>query len=119
MKSSILVAHVTAAVVLFAGADVARAQSWNGPYVGGQIGYGVQQDSADKIVRFDKNLDLDFRDVVTTAAGVNAFSPGFCAGAAVTPTPAGGCSKDRDAVRLAGWSFRARSRGRVVFRRPN
>jgi outer membrane immunogenic protein len=95
MKTSSLVTAATA-FLLLAGTDAAHAQGWTGPYVGGQIGYGVQSNRDGKVVRFDKTLDGDFSDTVTTAAGANAFSPGFCSGAAMTPTPLGGCSSDRD-----------------------
>jgi opacity protein-like surface antigen len=103
MKTSAQVAQLAAAVVLLAAAESAWAQSWAGPYVGGQIGYGAQPDRDSKVVRFDTNLDHDFRDTVTTAAGANAFSPGFCGGAALTPTPAGGCSGDRDGADAGVW----------------
>ena len=35
---------------------------------------------------------------MTTAAGANAFSPGFCGGAAQGPTPATGCKGDKDGI---------------------
>ena len=51
---------------------------------------------------FDRNLDGDFSDTITTAAGANAFSPGFCAGAAVSSLPAGGCTVDDDGLDVGG-----------------
>jgi outer membrane immunogenic protein len=72
--------------------------SWTGPYVGGQLGYGFQPKDRNETVLFDNNLDGTFGDTVRTAAGANAFSPGTCGGMAVTNTPAGGCSSDRDGV---------------------
>jgi outer membrane immunogenic protein len=91
---SIAVVCTAAALVLCAGVEGSYAQSWQGPYVAGTIGSGMQPDGDNRIVRFDKTLDGDFGDTITTVAGVNAFSPGFCAGAAVSATPSGGCAKD-------------------------
>lgn len=89
---------VLAAASLIASAGMAHAQGWNGFYVGGQVGSGQLSGGDGEFVGFDKNLDGAFTDTVTTAAGANAFSPGFCAGASVTNTPAGGCVGDDDAV---------------------
>jgi outer membrane immunogenic protein len=54
----------------------------------------MQPDGDNKTVRFDKTLDGNFSDTITTAAGANAFSPRFCNGAAVTATPGDGCRQD-------------------------
>ncbi|MBB5730748.1 hypothetical protein FHS99_003255, partial [Sphingomonas prati] len=56
--------------------------SWTGPYVGGQLGYGFQPKDSGEAVLFDNNLDGTFGDTVNTAAGANAFSPGTCGGSA-------------------------------------
>ncbi|MFP1133296.1 outer membrane protein [Asticcacaulis sp. W401b] len=70
------------------------AQEWSGPYVG--VGLGdVSVGKSDETVRFDTNLDGQFGDTVNTAAGANAFSPGFCGGMAAGRTPAEGCIDDR------------------------
>jgi outer membrane immunogenic protein len=98
MEMRSLVRPVAAAVMLLAGAGAAQAQSWRGFYVGGQVGSGFLPDGDDKFVGFDKNLDGAFTDTVTTVAGANAFSPGFCPGASLTTTPAGGCVRDDDAT---------------------
>jgi opacity protein-like surface antigen len=66
--------------------------------VGGQVGSGYLPDGLDKFVGFDKNLDGSFTDTVTTVAGANAFSPGFCPGTSLTVRPDGGCVRDDDAV---------------------
>lgn len=58
----------------------AAAQTWAGPYVGGAIGGGMQRDDSTETVAFDTDLDGDFGDTVRTAAGADAFSPGFCPG---------------------------------------
>ncbi|MFD1950340.1 outer membrane protein [Sphingomonas arantia] len=72
--------------------------SWTGPYVGGQLGYGFQPKDRGEAVLFDNNLDGTFGDTVNTAAGANAFSPGTCGGSAATNVPAGGCVGDRNGV---------------------
>lgn len=78
-------------------------QPFTGLYVGGSFGYDVQPNDAGSSILFDRNLDGRFGDTVTTAAGANAFSPGFCNGAArgATLLPAG-CRKDKDAIAYYG-----------------
>ena len=87
---------------LAAAASPAAAQSaddsWTGFYVGGQVGYGFQPSDDDETIEFDTNLDGTFGDTVNTSGGVNAFSPGFCGGAANGPTPGEGCDDDRDGL---------------------
>ena len=97
MKTRNLTVCVAAALVLGANVEISSAQTWTGPYVGGTIGGAMQPNADDRIVRFDKTLDGNFSDTILTAAGVNAFSPGFCAGAAVNATPSGGCRADDSA----------------------
>ena len=89
---------------------------FSGIYVGAAGGYDVQGNDRGSSILFDRNLDGRFGDTVTTAAGANAFSPGFCNGRAVSanapgrtataaPTlPAGaGCRNDKD-----GWAYYGR-----------
>lgn len=89
--------RASAAIALLAVAGSAHAQSadWTGAYVGAFAGYGAQTDAGSDTVLFDNNLDGGFGDVVRTAAGADAFSPGFCRGTTRTPTP-GNCSKADD-----------------------
>ena len=92
---------LTAAGLLAAAASPAAAQdadSWTGFYVGGQIGYGFQPSDKNETILFDTNLDGTFGENVNTSAGANAFSPGFCGGAATGPTPGEGCDDDRDGL---------------------
>lgn len=80
------------AAALLAGAALpAAAQDWTGGYVGAFIGGQSDPDDNDSIL-FDTNLDGQFGDTVNTAAGVNAFSPGFCDGVAQDRTPGAGCA---------------------------
>lgn len=78
---------------------------FNGIYVGASGGYDVQPNDVGSSILFDRGSNGSFGDTVTTAAGANAFSPGFCNGRArgATPTP-GGCANDKD-----GWSYYARA----------
>lgn len=95
---------LTAAAMLFlaafpavpAAAQTPEPESWTGPYVGGRLGYAFQGKDRNETVLFDTDLDGGFDNTVTTGTGANAFSPGFCGGAATTRTPAGGCAGDRD-----------------------
>lgn len=70
---------------------------FDGLYVGASIGYDVQPNDVGSSILFDRNLDGTFGDTVTTAAGANAFSPGFCNGRARAATPIG-CDNDKDAI---------------------
>lgn len=92
MRNCHLAVYAATALLLSAGVDTSYAQTWTGPYLGGAIGGAMQPNADDRIVRFDKTLDGNFNDTILTAAGANAFGPGFCAGAAVSATPAGGCN---------------------------
>ena len=78
-------------------------QAFSGPYVGGSVGYGFQNNDVGEFQRFDRGFDGTF-DTITTTTGANAFSPGFCNGRAggATPLPAG-CRNDKD-----GWSYYGR-----------
>lgn len=74
----------------------AAAQDWQGAYVGGYAGYGVQNNEEDERILFDTNLDGTFNDTVRTGAGADAFSPGFCDGSPNANNAAAGCSDDDD-----------------------
>ena len=82
-----------------------EAPAFDGPYIGGSIGYGFQNNDVGEFQRFDRGFDGSF-DTITTTTGGNAFSPGFCNGAATSPRPATGCANDRDDIEYhvrAGW----------------
>lgn len=89
--------------------------SWTGPYIGGSLGLGLQPKDRSETLVFDTGLDGSFGDTVRTGAGANAFSPGFCGGAALGRTPAEGCRGDRDGTEYfarAGYDFQS---GAFVF----
>lgn len=90
------------AAVIMAGVSTAAAQNWTGPYIGGSIGGGFQPADASETVGFDTNLDGAFGDTVRTAAGADAFSPGFCGGLAVNATASGGCTDDEEGIDFGG-----------------
>lgn len=92
-----------AATLLLAGPAVVQAADWNGGYAGLHIGEVADPDDNNDSILFDTNLDGNGGDTVRTAAGANAFSPGFCDGVAQDRTPAGGC---KDNSGGADWGLR-------------
>ncbi|URW77107.1 outer membrane beta-barrel protein [Sphingomonas donggukensis] len=87
---------------------------FGGFYVGASGGYDVQPNDDGSTILFDRNLDGTFGDTVTTAAGANAFSPGFCNGRATSSAPTA-CRNDKD-----GWSYNGKigfdiQSGKIVF----
>lgn len=100
---------LAAGAALFAlqGAAPAAAQEttndapFAGAYVGGTIGWSVQPNDVGEFLEFDRNGDGRFGDTVATATGANAFSPGFCNGAARASTPIG-CNNDKNGLDYYG-----------------
>jgi outer membrane immunogenic protein len=110
-----LISTVALATVL--GAAPAMAQDaensgFNGFYIGGSFG-GAHTAGKSTSVLFDRNLDGRFGDTVTTAAGADAFSPGFCPGTATATAP-GNCTNARDGIEYYGRIGGDTQRGRVV-----
>lgn len=86
------------------GAAPAFAQTyedWTGFSVAILGGGQMTQDAKDERLAFDRNLDGVFNDTVTTVAGGDAFSPGFCGGNAKSSVAADGCDDDKDGVEAA------------------
>jgi outer membrane immunogenic protein len=96
---NILLASATTALLAAPLPAFAQTADWTGPYFGGRLGYTQQPEDKNETVLFDTNLDGTFGDTVLTASGANAFSPGFCGGAAATAT-ATNC-RDRDGTEWA------------------
>ncbi len=67
--------------------------TFNGPYISGTIGLDAPESGGDGIV-FDTNGDGVYGDTVATTTGADAFSPGFCSGAAAGATAGEGCTDD-------------------------
>lgn len=71
------------------------SQDFNGPYISIAGGGTLQGSDRGETLVFDTNRDGTYGDQVTTSGGANAFSPGFCNGAA-TGTANLGCKNDKD-----------------------
>ena len=69
---------------------------FDGVYVGGSFGLGAQSNDVNEGVVFDTDRNGNFDNGVSTVTGANAFSPGFCNGAAKGNAPAAGCRNDKD-----------------------
>lgn len=54
------------------------APDWSGPYIGVFGGFVQPDEDVNETLRFDRNLDGEFGDTVTTSGGADAFGPGFC-----------------------------------------
>lgn len=79
-----------------------RDTHFDGPYVSGTFGMGAQNNDGGDTVVFDTNRDGTYDDTVNTAAGTNAFSPGFCHGQSGGNSVAGGCSGDENHEEYSG-----------------
>ncbi|MBN8845342.1 MAG: outer membrane beta-barrel protein [Sphingomonadales bacterium] len=77
------------------------SQDFNGPYISIGGGGTLQGSDRGETLVFDTNRDGTYGDTVNTAAGADAFSPGFCNGAA-TSTANIGCRNDRDGPEYFG-----------------
>jgi len=97
------------------GTYVEDETGFNGIYIGAAGGYDIQPNDRGSSLLFDRNLDGRFGDTVTTAAGANAFSPGFCKGAARAATPLpGGCRNDKNGFAYYGRIGLDAQQGRFV-----
>ena len=97
MKSLVsVIAALAAGVVAAPALAQDEAASWDGFYAGGRLGYAFRPNHRNERILFDTNRDGTFGDTVNTSLGANAFSPGFCGGAAAGPNAATGCDRDRD-----------------------
>ena len=94
MAASALAFSMTAVPAFAQEAD----EEWEGAYIGGSFGLAAQNNDRNEGVVFDTNLDNGFADTVRTTAGADAFSPGFCGGAATGRTPGEGCRGDKDSL---------------------
>lgn len=96
MKNLLLATATAVALSLTAGAANAQTANWTGFYVGVMAGYADRTENSGETIGFDTNLDGKYGDTVNTAAGANAFSPGFCGGSFKSNNAGGGCNKDDD-----------------------
>lgn len=81
---------------------MAQSQDWSGLYVG-VYGAGTKtNDQDDERLRFDRNLDGNYGDTVTTSLAADAFGPGSCGGSAKGNLPTDGCDEDSNGVEGGG-----------------
>jgi len=77
--------------------DMVDEPAFDGFYVGGSFGMSVQNNDIGETILFDRGLNGSYGDTITTAAGANAFSPGFCNGGA-TSNFNNSCTNDKDDI---------------------
>ena len=95
-----ILAASTFAVPAFA-QDRDPSQDFNGPYVSIGGGGTLQGSDRGESVVFDTDRDGTYGDQVTTVGGANAFSTGFCNGAATSSANIG-CRNDKDGPEYFG-----------------
>lgn len=77
------------------------SQDFDGPYISIGGGASLQGSDRGETLVFDTDRDGTYGDTVNTAGGTDAFSPGFCNGAA-TGTANIGCRNDKDGPEFFG-----------------
>ncbi|MDP3783124.1 MAG: outer membrane beta-barrel protein [Sphingopyxis sp.] len=95
-----VLAASTVAVPAFA-QDRDPSQDFDGPYISIGGGGTLQGSDRGETVVFDTNRDGTYGDQVTTVGGANAFSTGFCNGAATSSANIG-CRNDKDGPEYFG-----------------
>ncbi len=77
------------------------SRDFDGPYISIGGGATLQGNDRGETLVFDTDRDGTYGDTVNTVGGTNAFSPGFCNGAA-TSTANMGCRNDKDGPEFFG-----------------
>lgn len=103
MRMRTLMGATAAALTLVAAPAMAQdgEAEFDGVYVGGSVGYTVQNNDVGERIDFDAGQDGSFGDSITTSTGADAFSPGFCNGAAVANANVA-CTNDKDDIEYYG-----------------
>lgn len=110
IKQSLLVLALAGVASPALAQSTSEPGDWSGFYIGASLGNGDPTGGDDGAFQFDTNLDGAFGDTVRTAAGADAFSPGFCGGNAAGRTPGAGCFEDTGGLQFGGrmgydWQF--------------
>jgi outer membrane immunogenic protein len=96
---------------------VTKETPFSGLYVGGTFGFAAQNNDVGSGISFDRGSNGSFGETVTTGTGANAFSTGFCNGAAVnalSPANGGRCLNDEDGLEYYGRVGFDAQRGKFV-----
>lgn len=103
MRMRTLLGAGAAALTLAAAPAMAQdgEPAFDGFYVGGSVGYTVQNNDVGETIEFDAGRNGSFGDTIATSTGANAFSPGFCNGAA-TSSANSACTNDKDDIEYYG-----------------
>lgn len=94
--------------------DAPDGDEFTGFYVGGSAGYTVQKNDRGESILFDAGRNGTYGDTITTAAGDNAFAPGFCNGAA-TSNDNIACKNDKDGLEYYARLGFDKQMGKVVL----
>lgn len=89
-----LVSAIAIGAALTSTGAMAQSSDYAGAYVGVVGGVTLLDDDETGAVEFDRGANGSYGENVTTGAGANAFSPGFCGGTANSNAASGGCSDD-------------------------
>jgi outer membrane immunogenic protein len=103
MRMRTLMGAGAAALTLIAAPAMAQDgdPAFDGFYVGGSVGYTVQNNDVGETIEFDAGRNGSFGDTIETSAGDDAFSPGFCNGAATSSANVA-CLNDKDDIEYYG-----------------
>ena len=92
MNRKLITTALLTGAAAFAPSALAQTADWTGLYVGVQAGLAKELGKTERVA-FDTNRDGSFADAVRTTTGADAFTPGFCNGAANGRTPAEGTGR--------------------------
>lgn len=106
--------YLAAASAVLVAVPVHAEDEFDGVYASATIGYDFQGSDGDEFISFDRGSNGSFGETVTTAAGADAFSPGFCGGEATSPQNSN-CIGDSDGVTFSGRLGYDRQMGKLVL----
>lgn len=94
--------------------DAASDEEFTGVYLGGSLGYTVQNNDVGESILFDAGRNGSFGDTIATSTGGNAFAPGFCNGAATSSANIA-CENDKDDIEYYARLGFDKQMGKVVL----